>query len=193
MKQMKPAVKTNLQQKTAERQSTTDHIVWAVLRNAGHMMERVRDHELSRYGLTTRQAGILRHIKALGFRATPTAIARSTYREPTTVSAILNRMETQGLVKKTHDLRKKNQVHITLTKKGEQAYRQASRRESVYRILSRLDTETRRQLLRGLRKFQRSIILELAENYRDSFLQKSLPQLDARTTRDSQFTVMEKE
>jgi DNA-binding MarR family transcriptional regulator len=183
MKQMKPAVKTNLQQKTAERQSTTDHIVWAVLRNAGHMMERVRDHELSRYGLTTRQAGILRHIKALGFRATPTAIARSTYREPTTVSAILNRMETQGLVKKNHDLRKKNQVHITLTKKGEQAYRQASRRESVYRILSRLDTETRQQLLHGLREFQRSIIIELAENYRDSFLQKSLSQLNARTAK----------
>jgi len=164
-------------------QSTTDHLVWAVLRNAGHMMERVRDRELSQYNLTTRQAGILRHIKALEDDATPTAIARATYREPTTVSAILNRMEEQGFVRKSHDLRKRNQVRISLTAKGEAAYINASKRDSVYRILSRLSPRTRRELLRGLREFQRSLIVELAENYRNIFLEKSLTQLDARIKR----------
>jgi len=151
-----------------------DHVVWSVLRNAGHVMKRVRDRELSRYGLTTRQAGILRHVYVLGERATPTAIARTTYREPTTVSAILTRMEKQGLVRRVKDRRKKNEVRICLTSKGEQARVDAARRESVKRIMSRLSPETRLQLLRGLRQFQRSLLEELAENYRDSFLEKVL-------------------
>jgi len=151
-----------------------DHVIWSVLRNAGHVMKRIRDRELSRYGLTTRQAGILRHVHVLGDKATPTAIARTTYREPTTVSAILTRMEKQGLIKRVKDRRKKNEVRICLTARGEQARVDAARRESVKRIMSRLSPETRLELLSGLRQFQRSLLEELAESYRDSFLEKAL-------------------
>jgi DNA-binding MarR family transcriptional regulator len=151
-----------------------DRVLWSVLRNVGHVMKRVRDRELSRYGLTTRQAGILRHVHVLGDKATPTAIARTTYREPTTVSAILTRMEKQGLVRRVKDRRKKNEVRICLTRKGEQCRKYAARRESVKRIMARLSPETRLQLLKGLREFQRSLLEELAENYRDSFLEKAL-------------------
>ncbi|MCX8125933.1 MAG: MarR family winged helix-turn-helix transcriptional regulator [Dehalococcoidia bacterium] len=151
-----------------------DRELWSILRNVGHVMKRVRDRELSRYGVTTRQAGILHHVHALGEKATPTAIARATYREPTTVSAILSRMEKQGLIKKVKSGHRKNRVRIVLTDKGERIRVDAAGRESVKRIMSRLPVETRYQLLLGLREFRRSLVEELAESYRNSFLEKVL-------------------
>ncbi|MEW6142732.1 MAG: MarR family transcriptional regulator [Chloroflexota bacterium] len=152
----------------------TDRELWSVLRNIGHVMKRVRDRELSRYGVTTRQAGILHHVHALSEEATPTTIARATYREPTTVCAILSRMEKQGLIKRVKGGRKKNQVHICLTKEGERVRVDAAGRESIKRIMSRLSPATRHQLLMGLRDFRRSLVEELAESYRYSFLEKAL-------------------
>lgn len=151
-----------------------DRELWAILRNLGHVMKRIRDRELSRYGVTTRQAGILHHVHALGEKATPTAIARATYREPTTVSAILKRMEKQGLLKKVKSAHRKNEVRLVLTAKGERIRVDAAGRESVKRIMSRISPETRFQLLQGLREFRRSLIEELAESYRDSFLEKAM-------------------
>jgi DNA-binding MarR family transcriptional regulator len=52
-------------------------------------------------------------------------------------------------VKKTKDLHRKNLVRVTITAKGEQAYKQALKRKSVQRIMSAL-SEGEQQKLKSL-------------------------------------------
>jgi len=147
-----------------------DYLAWTVMRNVGHLMERVRDRELAKYGINARQAGLLRHIKSLGNEATPAQIARTMFREPTSVSAIIIRMERQGLVKRVKgDCRKKNQVRVCLTAKGEQARRDAARRECIDRIMSRLSLGSRENLLNALLELRRSTLEEFLKEKKVSF------------------------
>ena len=158
--------------------STLDgyHKLWTSFRNLGHLMDRVREKELSKYGLTTSQAGMLHHVRALGNTATPAAIARIQHREATSVSSLLIRMEKQGLVKRVKDLARKTQVRIYLTKKGEQAIDEASLRESPTRILSQLSDEDRQEMTRITDFLRRIVIEELADIYRSNYLDNfSLP------------------
>ena len=148
-----------------------DHITWTIIRNVSHLMERIRNRELSQYGINTRQAGLLRHVKALGDEATPVTIARTMFREPTSVSAILIRMEKQGLVKRIKDRRQKNQVRVYLTEKGEDAYRNASKRESIDRIMSRLSVEDRNNLRNAMLEFRKSTLEEFLDSYKTSYME----------------------
>ena len=147
-----------------------NHIIWTALRNVGYLMDRVRTKELSKYGLSTSQAGMLHHVKALGERATPAAIARIQHREATSVSSILIRMEKLGLVKRTKDMARKNQVRVYLTDKGEDALNDAARRESIDRVMSRMSAENRRHMLKATEELRRIVIEELADVHRDSYL-----------------------
>ncbi|MBI4283820.1 MAG: winged helix DNA-binding protein [Chloroflexi bacterium] len=142
--------------------------LWWRLHQTRHVLFRVRENELSRYGITSMQAAILLIVKVIRDtegEATPSKISRWLVREPHTISRICTRMEKDGLVSKTRVSGKKNEVNIILTEKGEQAYRQSSKRESVKEIMSCLSAEELRQLestleklrVKGLDKLNRSI------------------------------------
>lgn len=120
--------------------------IWTLIRNLSHLLGKVRDRELSQYGITVTQSGVLYMIKALGEQANPGNIARVLFREPTTISNTLIRMEKEGMVKRVKDSRRRSQVRITLTEKGERAYQDSTRRESIKRIMSQLPEERCRQI-----------------------------------------------
>jgi len=95
-------------------------------------LQRARDLELGQMGLTIAQAAVLHLLKATEEPLTPMKLSRRLNRQPHTVSALLTRMETQGLVKTNRDLQRKNWVRVSLTKKGEVAFkRQLSARTSL--------------------------------------------------------------
>ena len=153
--------------------SEDERAIWGLIRTLGHLMERVRDRELAPVDLTVQQAGILRHVEAMGDAATPSALARQMFREPTSVSALLNRMQRQGLVKRVKNLKKRNQVRIKLTEKGQRALQVALERQSARKIMARLSPELRHSLLEGLMEFRKSLLQELVGSYRESFFDKA--------------------
>jgi DNA-binding MarR family transcriptional regulator len=134
---------------------------WTLIRNISHLIGKSRDRELSQYGITVIQSAILYMIRALGERATPGNIARAMYREPTTISNSLIRMEKQGLVRRYNDAMRKSQVKIEMTEKGEQAYRDAAGRGSVKKIMSQLPPETFRQLSESLTLLRQEVMRDL--------------------------------
>lgn len=87
------------------------------------ILERAIHLELTRVGLTIPQAGVLYFLNATKEPLTPMKLARLLNRKPHTVSALLTRMEAQGLVKATKDLERKNWVRLSLTKKGKEAFK----------------------------------------------------------------------
>lgn len=111
---------------------------WRQLFRTFKALDRAREIELEQMGITTIQADVLHALKTSTDPVTPAMLSRWLYREPHSISGLINRMEEQGLVRKSKDLRKKNMVRVTLTKEGEQAYEQTLGVKVYPKILSRL-------------------------------------------------------
>ena len=126
-----------------------DYNLWVLLHQVSDIIFNAREAELQKYGLPATQAEVLFVIKAIGDEVTPAQISRMIYRRPHSVSGIIDRMEKAGLVKKTKDLHKKNLIRVTMTAKGQQAYKQALGRKSVQKIMASL-SESERQKFKSL-------------------------------------------
>ena len=126
-----------------------DYNLWVLLHQVSDIIFNAREAELQKYGLPATQAEVLFVIKAIGDKVTPAQISRMIYRRPHSVSGIIDRMVKAGLVKKTKDLHKKNLVRVTMTAKGQQAYKQAMGRKSVQKIMSSL-SESEHQKFKAL-------------------------------------------
>jgi DNA-binding MarR family transcriptional regulator len=135
--------------------------LWALLSQASNAMSRVADSELSQVGISMMQAAVLVFVKNAKEPVIPAHISRWLFREPHTVSQLLMRMEKQGLVKRTKDLDRKNQVRITLTEKGEKAFQKQSEMRGIGKILSTLSPEECNKLGASLRKLRDEAIKEL--------------------------------
>ncbi len=122
--------------------------LWILLHQARDALFNAREKELSQYGITTMESRVIFVIQILGKKATPAEIARWMYRQHHTVSALLGRMERKGLITKarTEQQGKKKGWIIGLTNKGETAYRQSTKRESIYGSMSSLSEHELQQL-----------------------------------------------
>jgi len=143
-----------------------DYNLWVLLYQTTDAVLRARQKELNQYSISVIEVGVLVVIQAIGEKATPSEISRRIFREPHSVSALLNRMEKRGLVRKTQDLDRKNLVRVSITEKGQQAYDKSTRRKSIYKIISSLSEEERRQLRSCLEKLQNKAFKELTVEYK---------------------------
>ena len=123
-----------------------EYYIWMLLTYIRRGMFKLREKELSQYGITPEQAGFLFCIQVIGEEATAAKISKFTIREPQSVSGMLDRMERKGLIKKVKDLDRINMIRITITDKGRQAYQQSTYRKSIHNIMSHLAVEKRAQL-----------------------------------------------
>lgn len=127
--------------------------IWTLIRNIAHLTGRIRNRELSHYGITIMQASVLYMVKALGDEATLGNISRWVFREPPTVSDIISRLEKYGLIKRVKQKRI-GPVLIKLTAAGERAFKKSILRESILRIMPQIsdeDLEKLRPLLEDIR------------------------------------------
>jgi MarR family transcriptional regulator, organic hydroperoxide resistance regulator len=126
--------------------SDADHDMWMLLTHTRYAVYRAREKELQRYGVSPEQVGVLFIVQALGNRATPSEISRYIMRQPHTVSALIERMESKGFVKRIHDLDKRNLVRVSMTEKGQKIYDTSTKRGPIHRIMAVLTDEERTQL-----------------------------------------------
>ena len=134
---------------------------WSLLRRVSHLVLRVRDNELSRYGLTSAESAVLLSIRANDGKATPADISRRLLREPNSISAQVSRMAKKGLVKKTKDAHRKSVVRLSLTSKGRSACEKAANLESVRELLAVLSAKERARLRLSLDKLRQKGIEQL--------------------------------
>lgn len=127
---------------------STDELynLWAMLEQVNSGITLARDRELEQHGLSTIKASALFIIQSIGNEATPAEISRWILRRPHSVSGLLDRMEKDGLIKKTKNLHKKNLVRVTITPKGRKGLEIAAKRKTINQILNTLTAEERKQL-----------------------------------------------
>jgi DNA-binding MarR family transcriptional regulator len=129
-----------------------DFTTWAMIIQARDVLFRVRDSELSEYGITAVEARALFIVNLIGEQTTPAMIARWMLREHNTVTALLKRMENKGLITKVKDPNKRNSWIVGLTEKGREAYQNSLKRTAIHKILSVLTEEEKEVMISNLQK-----------------------------------------
>jgi DNA-binding MarR family transcriptional regulator len=142
---------------------------WVLLAQTRRAMFRARSKGLLEYGISPRQAALMFMIINLGNKATPSELARHLFREPHSISELVERMEKAGLVRKVGDLEKKNLVRIELTEKGNDIYQRTVSEEPVHKIMASLSEEEHRQLQGLLRKLWDNALEQLGLEKRELF------------------------
>src|SRR5512137_2791969 len=131
-----------------------NEIAWWEMSVTSLILQRAWDMELAQIGLTVPQTLVLIMVAGSLEPITPMKLSKLLHREPHTISALLTRMEAQGLVKKERNLERGNWVRVTLTKKGKEAYgRQvgANRVRNITECLSRQELNDLNAMNRKLR------------------------------------------
>jgi len=141
-----------------------DYELWLLLSWARHAVYRARETELQRYNLTPEQARILSILQHSEDVVTPALLAKMMLLKPHTVSALVNRMEKKGLVKKTRDLDRRNMIRVTMTENGAKAYKYMAKMGPIHRIMGALTPEEGEQLTSGLTKILNKAGEELGLN-----------------------------
>jgi len=138
-----------------------DYELYLLFSRAQYLTFRAREKELQRYKLTPEQAQILCSVQTMNGRAPPAALSRVLLRHPHSISAIIERMEQKGLVRKVKDLARKNLVRVVLTEQGENAYEVTAKRGPIHRIIGNLDEREREHFQQCLEKILEKARIEL--------------------------------
>jgi DNA-binding MarR family transcriptional regulator len=123
-----------------------DYTLFTFVLQVADLLFKIRERELLPQNLSATAAEILFLVDAMGENVTPAKITRMILREPHSTSGILVRMETHGLIKRTKNMERKNQIRITLTAKGEKALKQAMKLEGATGVIARLSEMQQKQL-----------------------------------------------
>lgn len=133
----------------------TNYLLWRLLLQTRNAMMKARDRELAKYDFTRRQAAILQIAQAMGGDVSACRIARWLILEPHSLVKVLNKMEKNGLVKRSIKKGVRKESKIRLTEKGIEAYEKVRLLSSINTILSVLSERqfdelwTIMKLLRG--------------------------------------------
>ncbi len=124
--------------------------LWGLLSLTHRAINKARERELMKCGITVEQASILHIIFVLDHNPTATELSRYLIREPHSVCQTVNKMVTLGLLKKIRDSKRKNIYRFSLSKKGMTAFLSSRDRESIELIISKLSNKDRRELISHL-------------------------------------------
>jgi len=130
-----------------------NEIAWWEMSVTSLVLQRAWEMELARVGLTVPQTLVLTIVQSSPEPITPMKLSKLMHREPHTISALLTRMEAQGLVKKERNLERGNWVRVSLTKNGKEAYE----RQAVARKVRNITTCLSRQELGALNKMNKKL------------------------------------
>jgi DNA-binding MarR family transcriptional regulator len=123
-----------------------DYNLIALINQTSHAFSLARTRELSKYGLSMMRSAVLLVLQVRDNNATPTEISQWLLREPHTISALLDRMEKDGLIRRYRDMHKKNTVRVAMTQKGREAYDQSLERQTFHEVMAVLSPQEREQL-----------------------------------------------
>jgi len=128
--------------------------LWVDLIHTNDAISKVRQKELKPFDVTPEQTGILFCLTLVAKNPTPADLSRMLIKDRSSITLMLNRMETKGLISKRVDDKNKNLVRVSITEKGRKIYIQIIDKFSIYRIFSGLTDEQCQQLQTYLKLLQ---------------------------------------
>ena len=142
-----------------------DHeMAWAEISMTSSVLRKAWEMELAEFGLTVPQVLVLELLAASQQPLTPGKLAQLMYRRPHTVSALLGRMEKQGLIRRKRDPKRENTVKVSMTKKGRETFelqRDARSVRNITACLSEENLESLREINKKLRARGLQLVKEM--------------------------------
>lgn len=136
--------------------------LWKLLHQTHYIIAKAREIEISEYELSLTRDSILSILVGMDTAPTLTEISHKILREPSSVSEIVNRMESHGLVKKKKGSNK-SKVYLEITAKGERAYKKSMEMPIIHCIFSDLSIEQQQEMYSNLLKCRRKALREMAQ------------------------------
>ncbi len=126
-----------------------DFPLWRLLGHTSYLVGRARERELTELGLTPEQAYVLDILHGAGGTTTINRIVAMTQRKHNSISALVDRMARQGLVRKSRTRRDRRVFSIRSTPKGEALLARVPR-DSVRQAFACLEARDKQELARLL-------------------------------------------
>ena len=120
-----------------------------LIKQIDNAIQKSRENELRKFGITPEQAAALICIRSLGDKATSAEISRWLFRDESSSLVMIRRMIKQGLIIKKADRNNKHIIKIILTSKGLTAYKNAISFLALTNIFDCL-TESKKQQLNSI-------------------------------------------
>jgi len=123
--------------------------LWFITHRTRDILRNCEDKVFGKYGLTAEQYGVLAVMEVLGGSVRVTDLARGLGRSANSVSMIVDRMVKAGLVRRGRDRGDRRTVRVSVSSKGEAAFRPATVAglELIREIMSPLSYEDKRTFL----------------------------------------------
>jgi DNA-binding MarR family transcriptional regulator len=141
--------------------------MWILIGDLHHNMVLVRQKELDKYNISTRQLRILRLIEGLGPEARLSEIAKILQRKIDVVSRQAVMMEKDGLIKRIRDKPKSRLLRLELTKKGQELLNNIHRSKGMNEVLSVLTEKERQEIYSALNRVMTKLNKYSAEEHED--------------------------
>ena len=135
--------------------------LWVLFSQTRDAISKATKLEMRQYNITMQKGAVLFAVQSIGDKATPREVAKQLFRERHSIAELMIRMEKEGLIRRIHDLGKKNQWRAVLTEKGLQVHLKTAKRASLSRILATLSEEERECLRLSLHKLRNQALEEL--------------------------------
>jgi len=159
----------------------TENVVlklWFITHRTRDALRNCEDNVFAKYGLTAEQYGVLAVMEVLGGSVRVTDLARGLGRSANSVSMIVDRMVKAGLVRRGRDRGDRRTVRVSVTSKGQAAFRPAT--------MAGLDLI--RELTSPLSYEDKHTFVGLHEMIRDKALRYLNPKGDIEEMRNSDVT-----
>jgi len=141
--------------------------MWILIGDLHHNMVLVRQKELDKYNISTRQLRILRLIEGLGPEARLSEIAKILQRKIDVVSRQAVMMEKDGLIKRIRDKPKSRLLRLELTEKGQELLNNIHRSKGMNEVLSVLTEKERQEIYSALNRVMTKLNKYSAEEHED--------------------------
>lgn len=128
------------------------------------VLSRYLEIELGQYGATLIRFNVMSTLFSNGGEMTPSEIAGSVFREKNSVTAVLNTLERQGLIRREPSADDRRSVRVVITDEG---WREANHLNPIAQELSReilscLEKEKTADLINTMRKLRESLLPKIA-------------------------------
>lgn len=118
-----------------------DYAIVKQVMQVAYIFDKVRERELLLLHLSTTAADVLFLVNAMGKDVTGAKIYRTLMIEQHALYVILKSMEREGFLKRTQNIKRKNQILLSLTVRGENTLKQVMKLKGTTHVLSRLSLE----------------------------------------------------
>jgi len=135
-------------------------MLWVLVAQTRDAILRARERDYSRFGISNERRAILYIIQNSDGVASPVEIARDLFREVHSVTEMLKRMETDGLISR-HKGSGRSKVEVRLTQKGIDVFEQSLHNQTDERIFSVLTKKEREHLASSLWKLRSRALQDL--------------------------------